>query len=251
MSSSPGRHGAPQRPAGPRAHALGRRGSQQGGRDRGRVGRQALLRPGPPGHHAPRARALAAGRGDGGHPARAHAPALRATPLRGPARDRGSRDGERRLGRGAQVRPGQRVARGDDRRDRPGPGARRPSRSGPRGVPRRRAQGDRRLRVGRAGGRRAQGARALRLQPDRPDARLQRRGPGPGRGHDGATEPDRARRRVAGGDGSRRRGVRVLRAQPRCSPLPGRSQRGLRDPAPGLDTRADGRAAGRGRGSRE
>ena len=83
-------------------------------------------------------------------------------------------------------------------------------------VPRRRAQGDRRLRAGRRGReRRLQGARALRLAPRRAAARLQ-----PGRDPAAA-----ARARAAGPDGGRRgrarldrggrRGVRLVRAQRR------------------------------------
>ena len=125
-----------------------------------------------------RARRRAARRGVRRDPARQEGAARRQAPVREPGRDR-------RRGRGvARRRPAAQAAARRRRRDRRGArlagargvrAARR--RAGP--VPRRRAQGDRRLRGARrrdGRGRHRQGARPLRLAPGRADARLQRGG---------------------------------------------------------------------------
>ena len=114
---------------------------------------------------------------------------------------------------------------------RPGAGDGRAQRSQPGRLPRRRAQGDRRLRGRlRRPGLRHQGARALRLQPGRSDARPVGRRPAAARAHAGEAR--------AGGAGGRRR-RRAPRSPPRCSPGASATPRPRR-PAPSTarDTRS-------------
>ena len=95
--------------------------------------------------------------------------------------------------------------------DRGAAGARRLAGPSARLLSRRRAQGDRRLRAGPRPRGSAQGARALRLEPDRPDARPLDRRPG----------ADRALHRRAGAAGARDRSARRASAAPSscsCSP---------------------------------
>ena len=82
----------------------------------------------------------------------------------------------------------------------------------------RRAQGDRRLRAGARPGGGAEGARALRLEPDRPDARPVDRGPGADRA---AASTTRARSRA----GSPRSPASAARSSCSSSPSATRSRR--------------------------
>ena len=118
-------------------------------------------------------------------------------------------------------------------------------------LPRGRAQGDRRLRAGDRGpGVGAQGARPLRLQPDRADDAALRRRHGDAGAAGRAAEPAGARRGRPRRRLDRGRDVRLERSQPRCPAGRGLPHPRPRDPATPGDEGADARAApGRDRGA--
>src|SRR5829696_2428099 len=240
----PRRHGAAQRAARARADPLGSRGADRRGRDQGRLGQEAAAARRR--RRAGRARRRAARRGDGGDPARQARAAGGALAV--PGRLRADRGGGRLAHRCARPQAGPRRQWRVDRRARLGrAGAVRPARRRARGVPRRRAQGDRRLRAGQGGcRRRLQGARALRLASRRPAARLQPRRHGAAAACGRQAGPGGGRRGRARVDRGGRRGVRVVRAQRRDEARAGAQTTRLRDPAADRDARA-GRAPARGR----
>ena len=222
--AAPRRHGAAQRPAGPRADlwAVAARGHD--GAIEVASGPEARARPRAPGRDpAACAGPLRLAEAFAVIPlARARA-ALGAAAVRGPAGDRATALAARRRPRPCGRRGGQRLAA---RRSIAALGAaagacvalRDPR---PRRLPRRRAQGDRRLRAGDGdAARRAEGARALRLEPDRPrcsPAQLA----GQRRCSSGSSSDPAAIARGAVGAGRRRRrgrGVRLAERNP-DSPL--------------------------------
>ena len=141
-------NGPAQRPARPRTDLLGDRRARSRRRPRGGFGTEADAGPRPPRHDPVPARPATPRRALLVVPlARIRLPTAR-LPLEDPrvlgAAFRG--DGcERRRPQGGT---GERQPRGARRHDRDAPGAGRPPRPRPRGVPRGRAQGDRRLRIG-------------------------------------------------------------------------------------------------------
>ena len=125
-----------------------------------------------------------------------------------------------------------------------------------RGLPRRRAQGDRRLRAGRRPDRpgrgrgRRQRARALRLAPDGADDDRQRHRRGDHAPRARAPRPGRADRRGAGRRRGLGRDVRLRRASPRQHLHQGLPQAGLRAAEGRRHARAE-RRADRGRPRRD
>ena len=142
---------------------------------------------------------------------------------RGRASDAGPEDagrdgrGHRRRGRPARLGRADPGARGRRGPAVPVPRAAHPARERAGLLPRRRAQGHRRLRARRGRGRCPEGARSLRLQPRGAHARGGRGGQR-GRAPRGAARPARRRRRGAGLHGACRRGLRVVRAPRALAP---------------------------------